>query len=383
MATRSGIEAVRAANLGEVLRRVHHDGPTSRAELTAGTGLNRSTVADLVQALAEDGLVNEGEPNQTRRVGRPSPVVSASPDVVAIAVLPEVDALEIAAVGFGAELREYVRFGPVRTTQAVAEKVAEQLALWRAGALSAVRIVGLGVAVPGLVRSQDGLIRLAPHLGWEDEDLGTMLSARTGLSVSVGNDASLGARAEHLFGSAHDVADAVYLNGGASGIGGGIVLGGRLIGGADGYAGEWGQNRPSIAGGDRRTDHGVLEDEVSRSRLLEVLGIAVADDALLATSLAASDDPAVRAEVDRQRRILASTLANAINVLNPRRIVLGGFLAMLRERDAEEFERLVRESALDAPGSQSEVRSAQLGDKRILIGAAEAAFDTLLADPLA
>jgi biotin operon repressor len=85
----TAVEAVRRTNLGEVLRLVHHEGPRSRSVLTAETGLNRSTVADLVTALAEGGLVVEQEPDATRRVGRPSPVVSASADVVAIGVNPE------------------------------------------------------------------------------------------------------------------------------------------------------------------------------------------------------------------------------------------------------------------------------------------------------
>ncbi|OZB84344.1 helix-turn-helix domain-containing protein, partial [Microbacterium sp. 13-71-7] len=70
------VEGVRRTNLAEVLRLVHHSGPRSRAVITAETGLNRSTVSDLVGRLVEAGLVQEHEPDPTRRVGRPSPVVA-------------------------------------------------------------------------------------------------------------------------------------------------------------------------------------------------------------------------------------------------------------------------------------------------------------------
>ena len=84
---------------------MHIEGPLSRAALTEATGLNRSTIADLVSELARAGLVEERAPDPSRRVGRPSPVVAVSPDVLAIAVHPEVDALTIAAVGLDQQHR--------------------------------------------------------------------------------------------------------------------------------------------------------------------------------------------------------------------------------------------------------------------------------------
>ncbi|KQZ05097.1 ROK family protein [Microbacterium sp. MEC084] len=381
----TSVEGVRRTNLGEVLRLVHHEGPRSRAVITAETGLNRSTVSDLVTTLVAAGLVEERDPDPTRRVGRPSPIVAASEDVVAIAVNPEVDALEVGAVTLGGRVRARVReevSGDVRVDD-VAAAVARVVDGWRGSELRGCRIVGGGVAVPGLVRAADGTVRLAPHLGWRDVDVAGPLRSATGLAFSVGNDASLGARAEKLFGAARDHADVVYLNGGASGIGGGLILHGTAIGGARGYAGEWGQNRPSILDpADRRTDDGVLEDEVNRARLLGALGLGAADDDELARALAASSDPAVADEVERQRRILAPSLANAANVLNPSVIVLGGFLAILHDHDPEGLLDQVRAHMLAAPAEDLEIRAAALGADRLLIGAAEAALEPLLADPL-
>src|SRR5947209_6284708 len=88
----------REANLGRVLQIVHLDGPQSRAALTERTGLNRSTTASLVAELLDLGLVDESAPEPTRRVGRPSPVASVNPQVVAIAANTEVDAVTLGAV---------------------------------------------------------------------------------------------------------------------------------------------------------------------------------------------------------------------------------------------------------------------------------------------
>ncbi|WZO43495.1 ROK family transcriptional regulator [Microbacterium sp. LWO13-1.2] len=377
---------MRRRNLGEVLRLVHEGGPQSRARLTVATGLNRSTIADLVSTLVDAGLAVEREPDPTRRAGRPSPVVAASDDVVAIAVNPEIDAIEMAAVGLNGLVRVRAREVVDRliTPEDTASSVARILDEWRNRELSGLRVVGVGVAVPGLVRATDAVVRYAPHLGWREASIGTLVQAATGLPVAVGNDASLGAKAEHLFGAAVGNDDVVYLNGGASGIGGGLIIDGRLVGGAGGYAGEWGQNKAVIADpADRRSRDGVLEDEVSRARLLDVLGIAAADDLILAEALAAATDDAVIGELSRQRRVLASTLASAVNVLNPSMIVLGGFLSMLLSADADALDAAMRVHAMADPADDVRILPAALGDDRLLIGAAELAFAPLLADPLA
>jgi predicted NBD/HSP70 family sugar kinase len=380
----TAVEEVRRANLGEVLRLVHHSGPRSRSLITSETGLNRSTVADLVTTLAVHGLVVEQQPDPTRRVGRPSPIVAGSTDIVAIGVNPEVDAVEIGAVALGGAVRVRARVEAVRPTVAeVVEIVARVVGGWTDGELAGSRIIGVGVAVPGLVRSADGLVRLAPHLQWRDEDIATPLSEALGVPVSVDNDASLGARAEHLFGAAREHADIVYLNGGASGIGGGAILGGVPIRGAGGYAGEWGQTRPGIANeAHRRTHDGVMEDEVGRARLMSAVQLVGGDDAALAAALADSPGPTAEDEVARQRGVLAATISNAVNVLNPSMIVLGGFLGILRDRDPEGFDAAVRERSLAISAEELHIASAALGQDRLLIGGAEAAFARLLTDPL-
>jgi predicted NBD/HSP70 family sugar kinase len=380
-----GTDSVRTRNLARILGQVHLEGPRSRAALTLATGLNRSTIADLVAELCARGLVTETAPDPSRRVGRPSPIVAADPRIVAIAANPEVDAVTIAAVGLDQSIAARLRIERTElvSPEETAALVAQTIAGWRDAALSAHRIVGVGVAVPGLVRARDGLVRTAPHLGWHDAPIRELVADATGLPTAVDNDATLGAIAEHLYGAARGLEHVVYLNGGASGIGGGLIVHGMPVRGVSGYAGEFGQNRPGIAATtDQQAPEGVLEDEVSRARLLRTLGLTGVDDPTLAAALAASGDPAVAAETDRQRRVLATALANAVNVLNPRAIVLGGFLAMLAEGAADQLTGLVRSQSMPANAEDVDIRAAVLADDRLLIGAAEAAFAGLLADPL-
>jgi predicted NBD/HSP70 family sugar kinase len=194
----------------------------------------------------------------------------------------------------------------------------------------------------------------------------------------------MGVVAEHLFGAARGIDDVVYLNGGASGIGGGLVVHGIPVAGANGYAGEFGHNRPGIPSeSDRRARDGVLEDEVSRARLLSAVGLHNADEPTLAAALTDAESPDVVAEVARQRRILSTALANAVNVLNPSVVVLGGFLASLASRDLTGLRDAVADQAMPGTAEDLDIRVAVLAEDRLLIGAAEAVFSDVMHDPLA
>ncbi|MEO6309522.1 MAG: ROK family transcriptional regulator [Leifsonia sp.] len=376
---------VRRHNLGTILRQVHRNGATSRAQLTRLTGLNRSTVAALVSELSQLGFVTERDPDPTNQVGRPSPLVVASDRVVAVAVNPEVDAVTVGVVGLDGVVHRRIR-RPFQASPSVGdavEAVVDIVDEMRAELEAEFRVVGIGVAVPGLVRASDGLVRHAPHLGWADEPLAAMLSGATGYPVVAGNDASLGVLAERYFGVGIGLTDLIYLNGGASGIGGGLIVGGAAVGGANGFAGEFGHTSVGRTG---RTDSagisGTLEAEVTRRDLLRVLGLPSETDAdELEHALLTSTSPSAREEVNRQQDVLAVALAGAVNILNPELIVLGGFLAALFAVDPERLRRAVAARALPDSFGGVQISGALLGSNLLMIGAAEIAFERLLDDP--
>jgi len=375
------LRGIREHNLAVVLSLLHHGGPQTRSRITATTGRNRSTVGALVGELVDRGLAAEAgaasPAGRTNQVGRPSPVVSADPRNLAVAVNPEVDATTVGVVALGGTVIERVRIpsGSAPTAREVTDAVAEVVAGIRGRHAGVVH--GIGVAVPGLVRASDGLVRWAPHLEWYDEAIGDALAEATALPVLVGNDASLGAVAERAFGEDRGVSDLVYLNGGASGIGGGVIANGALLQGALGYAGEFGHIRvePDPAGG-RET--GSLESRVRRSDLLDALGLGPVDADELEAALLASGDPHVAALVRRQLDFLGTSVRNIVNVLNPERVVLGGFLGSLFAADPDHLLRRVEEQSLALPFEAVSVRRPSLGSDLLMIGAAELVFERLL-----
>ena len=379
----NNLDSVRRNNLSIVLDIVNRQGAVARAGVTRATGLNRSTVAAIVGRLVELRLVVESEPETPASVGRPSPMINPDPACVAIAVNPELDAVTVAIVGLGGRVIARLR-NPVDHAITAAEtgEIVGRMLRTLQPELATKRVMGLGVAVPGLVRASDGLVRWAPHLDWTDEPIATILQTSTGYRTFVSNDASVGAVAEHIFGAGIGVGDMIYLNGGASGIGGGVIASGVLLGGAGGFAGEFGQNRPGIrSAADRTTTDGTLEDEVSRSRLLAAVALEEADETTLALALDGSADAAVLDELSRQARVLSVALSNAVNVLNPELIVLGGFLAAVLRSDPDGLAALVAAQSTGPSAEGVSIVPAALGADLMLIGAAQLVFDELVADP--
>lgn len=378
-------DQTRRHNLSMILGLLHHGGAQPRSQLTAQLGLNRSTVGALVAELADHGLVFEAEPDPTNLVGRPSATVHPDPTTVAIAVNPEIDAITLGVVGLGGKVIRRIRHDTdhVPTPEEAVHICAAMIDGLRGEVDAAYRVTGIGVAVPGLVRANDGLVRWAPHLEWRDVPIAAMLAESTGYPVWAGNDATLGAIAEGLFGAGRGKTDLVYLNGGASGIGGGVVAGGVPIGGAGGYAGEFGHIRvDNSAGSLDDPGAGSLESKVSRAELLAVLGLTPADSERLDEAVLSSTDPAVPAIVRRQLEFLSISLRNAVNVLNPQVIVLGGFLSSIFAADPDFLRGLVKTQSLGPAWECVSIVRAELGADLLMIGAAELAFSWLLSDPV-
>ncbi|MGO4807689.1 ROK family protein [Arthrobacter sp. 2MCAF15] len=374
----------RRNNLSLLTSLVHHHGVLSRAQLTRQTGLNRSTVGTLIGQLVALGLVYETAPAGEGQVGRPSPEVHPSPSVAALAVNPEIDAVTIGLVSLGGKVQKKIRFPTERIPSArEAVNIASAVIAGMRSELDAsYRITGIGMAVPGLVNRDDGVVRHAPHLGWRNEPVARMLGEATGYPCQAANDASLGAEAEMIFGAGAGQGNLIYLNGGASGIGGGIISDGQLLRGASGYAGELGHTFVRSGG---TTCHcgatGCLETEVSQSRLRELAGLGSGDAADLEEALASSNTARVDDEVARQLLYLGIALRNAVNIFNPEAIVLGGFLGTLHALAPTSLNQALLSQALDGPAGQVKIYRAALGSNLMMIGAAELAFAQFLADP--
>ena len=380
-------EELRRHNLSAVLEPLHLSGPHSRSELTAITGLNRSTIADLLGELVALGLVEERPGPAASGPGRPSPLVQTRPEGAAVlAVELDVDSIAVATVGLGAHVYNQVRvarprqrFSPSGSVQDIAKLAGPLLDSLPASHA----LVGVGAAVAGITRRSDGFVHLAPNLGWRDVPLGSMLAAELDLGVPVfaANEADLGALAEHRR-VCPGIGTLVYVSG-EVGIGAGVIVDGKPMLGSAGYAGEAGHTLINPDGRECRCGAvGCWETEAGEAALLRHAGVSDASGHVdeVAERAAAGDRTTLRA-IAEVGRWLGLGIGNLINVFNPDLVVLGG----LYERLFRFLERSVldgaHERALGAPGEMAAIACSGLGPDAPLIGAAELVLSGVISDP--
>jgi predicted NBD/HSP70 family sugar kinase len=387
--------AVRRHNLGVVLRHVSDHGPRSRATIALETGLNKTTVSSLVTELIGLDLLVERGLEQRGTVGRPGQVVELSPSgIVALGLEINVDYLAVRALDLtGAER---YRALDVRDNRSVpVTKVLDRLGDLGSAALDAVRAeglrpVGATVALPGLVDAARGALLVAPNLGWTDVAVAGELHERLAgpaFPLAADNEANLAALAELWEGTARGLRDVLYVSG-EIGVGAGIIVGGELFRGAQGFGGEFGHmtldagGRPCACG-----SRGCLETVAGLEALLEMAGLDAGEAtgsgepvALLAGRARAGDEKALEALRDGGRW-LGIGIASAANLLNFQAVVLGGFFGHLSTWLAAPIARELEAHVLASDWAVPRLLPSTLGPEAAVRGAAAQSLRRVLADP--
>ncbi len=375
-------DEARRHNRVALLRRLHVDGPCTRATLAAELGLNRSTIKAVVDGLAEAGIVTEAVPALRNGAGRPSLLVLPEPQsAVVLAVDVRVDQVAMSMVGIGGEVlgrHSWNLHHRTRTPGEVITHIAESAQLLAEELVVTAR--GAGVSVPGVVRRDDGWVHEAPNLGWRDVALGSRLAAVLDVPVQVANDAELGALAEHVRGVARGVTDLVYISA-DRGVGGGVISEGRPLRGTRGYVGELGHlvvrpgGRPCYCG-----SRGCWETEVGEAAVCRALGLP--EDAPRGVvvaelrSLPATRSPDPLAEFTEW---LATGLVTVVNMMAPELVVLGDLLAALPPAVVDRVRAVVHERSLVSRAvGGTRIGTSPLGRDAKLVGAAELAFEPVL-----
>jgi predicted NBD/HSP70 family sugar kinase len=376
---------LRRSNLGKVLRLLHEDGAMRRADLTAKADLTRSSVLSLVDELKSLNLIDETDVVETHRPGRPSNLVEVNTLGIAVATAEiAVDWAHVAIIGLGGRVlaRDDLRVHPKRTEPETVLALAEtRLKELLRSCRPRPSLVGVGVAVHAMVDG-DGALVAAPNLGWAAH-----LRVGAGwfgdrLPIVVGNDANLGVIGEHLRGAGRGIDDLLYISC-ERGVGGGMILNGAPVRGGIGLAGEVGHVRVREDGTrcacGRR---GCWETEVGTAALARK---ALRKRVDVAQILEASADgqPAALAACRDVAWWLGAGIGSLMNVVQPRRVVVGGYLGDVLVAHREWVDQGLAHNAVAPVLAATDVVPSQLGADASLVGAAESAFAHVLADPVA
>ncbi|MBM9465871.1 ROK family protein [Nakamurella leprariae] len=388
---------VRRLNLALLLRSLAEGGSRSRARLAADTGLTKATVSTLVSDLQARQLVVEGDAERTG-LGRPGRVLHLNTESVRCLGLEiNVDYICGVAMDLSGQVRARARWalpmqslGPARGL-GVAADLARQLLLDCGAGAQQVRSVQL--SMPGMVDVDSGILVNAPNLRWRDVDVVHSLLGRLDwrwASFTVDNDANLGAMA-HYAAAPAGLRHLLYLSG-EIGVGGGTVIDGSIVRGANGWAGEVGHM--PLGPGDRVCGcgrSGCWETVVGLGAVLDAIadpGDALHDETIdmaerldLVCARAAAGDERTLAGLRRQGHWLGMGLSILLNVQDPGLIVLGGYFPVIQEWIAEPMMAEIRRRAIALPDIEPRVEFSSLGIEASCLGAAHAGVEALIADP--
>jgi len=371
------LTTLRELNRGRVIESLRELGVASRAEIARSTGLSPATVSTLVGQLVETGLVVDAPQRLSRRSqgGRPPALITLDPAAgVAIGIDFGKRHLAVAVSDLSHEIlaerwRTMHEDYDARAGMDGAVKLVDE-ALARSGT-EPDRVLGVGLGLPGPIHRSTGTVGSSAILpGWTDVRIAEVMSERLALPVHVDNDANLGALAELHWGAGHGASTLVYLKM-ATGIGAGLVIGGRVFHGAGGTAGEIGHATVDEAGPICRCgNRGCLEMFAAAPALAELLrptrGEVTGERVV---ELALEGDPGCRRAIADAGSYTGHAVANLCNLFNPERIVVGGSLGAAGEVLLGPLREAVRRRVIPSAVEDVEIVPGVLGDRAELLGA--------------
>jgi glucokinase-like ROK family protein len=394
---------VREINLATVLRYLQELPPLSRARLADLTGLNKTTVSSLIEELLERGLVHEVGLD-TSGGGRPATLLEPNPEAgCIIGVALGVDFASVILTDFSGEIRwrRLQETDPTSGQEAILSQTLDLIDQAAAASQAChARLLGLGLATPGTVNVQEGILVFSPNLQWRDVPFRQIFHAHTGLPVFVDNDANAAALSEHLFGVARQAQDFVFIFAGV-GVGGGLFLNGELYRGAGGFAGEIGHTnfmvesyRPPCRCGNRgcwetfSNQFSAIERvrgrlAVGRNSLISRLMAEQGAPLTLPLIVQAADagDPEVLEALAETGSAIGLGVANLINIFNPEMVVLGGSLSMAGQYLLPAVQESIEKTALPEIHQQAQILLSAFGPDASVMGAVALVVKAILSNP--
>lgn len=375
--------------------------PLSRAELAKRTGLYRSTISSIIAELIERGFVRETEIQSDLRIGRPGMLLEFNPQGgSAVGLDIGVDYISIILADYTANIIWRQRT-PIDSDGSQTEIVsqAEKMIVdaLEVSKNTGIPPMGIGVGLPGLVDTAQGKLIIAPNLHWKDLPIKAIWAEKFHLPVFVENESNNGAMGEFFYGSAHGKQNFIYLGTGI-GLGGGIMIDGKLFKGSKGFAGEIGHTllykegvrcgcgsnscwetyvgpryimqriRQTLAAGQQSIIRELVQGNLNLINMDIVIEAAKNADKIASDTL------------DEIGHHLGRGISNLINIFNPELIVMGGALSPASPWIIPIIEEEIRKHALAPLIEDLNIVPSKLGQDSNVMGAVALVLDNILRD---
>jgi predicted NBD/HSP70 family sugar kinase len=381
------VRALRRENRASVLWSLYFSQPGTRQDLSTATGLSPASVTNVVRELLNEGIVIEAGSVDSDG-GRPRVMLEINPEHGSV-IGVDIGETRVRVELFDLTMRERSKaeyplnpgeHGPDAVVEAVLSGLNSVLA---DGAIEPAAILGVGVGMAGIVEHRPEAVVHGQTYGWEAVPLERLLRAGTDLPLYIENGAKTMGQAELWFGAGRGTKNAVVALIG-SGVGAALISAGTTYRAASSTAAEWGHTTVMVDGRKCRCgSSGCLEAYVGAQAILERYGRPAAgndeESALAALVDAADSAPLAAAILDETAEYLGAGIASLINMVNPERVILGGWAGLLLGR---RLLPAVRESArrnsLRHLFAATTLELGELGPEAVALGAATLPVEAFL-----
>ncbi|MBM7573453.1 ROK family transcriptional regulator [Aquibacillus albus] len=365
---------IKKQNKKWVLDIIKNKGPISRADVSKITNMSPTSISRIVQELDYEGFVKETDLISSG-VGRKANLLNICDDAIyTIGVDLTEKSIKIVIINYFDEIM-YSKTIPkdkdeyfMKTLQNISDLIDNAL---RYKNISKLKVVGVGISLPGFVDYESGLVSLSIQLGWEDVPVAKIMQDYLGIPILVDNDLKMKAMAEFLRGSATNSSSLVLL-GIASGIGTSIITNGEFYRGENNIAGEISHTIVEING------------DLCKCGKFGCLATVVTEGAILRQANKVKEVSNIKEIIDyyydgetwainiieRVTTYIATTISNIFYLYNPKVLVLSGFILEDFELIQQLIEKKYKMYLSEPFKSQAKIVYTQLGESGNSFGAA-------------
>lgn len=393
------VSAPKDFNRSIILNLIRRESGISRTVVAQRAGLSKATISSIVEGLISEGLIVETG-KASAAAGRRPVMLGINPEAqLALGIEVGTESCQGVLTDLGIHpIRATTHRLPDTSVTTVLDAIT-QIAEELLDGYDRQILIGAGIGVPGIYDEEAGRVTLAEHLGWSDVPLHALAEERLGMPVVVVNRTNAAALGERSYGAGSGVDNLFYMRIG-SGIGGGVILDGKLYAGVTGAAGEIGhtivepRGQPCSCGG-----RGCLEtvattgaiaaraqQKLRRGRtsmLLDTLDGQIDQLTWGHVIDGAHAGDTVAVEVIREAgEYLGVAAANIVTLFNPAQIIIGGPLARAGQHLLDAIRSRILEMAFAPSIAAVEVVNSVLGERAVSIGAAAIFVDNFFEAPL-
>jgi predicted NBD/HSP70 family sugar kinase len=368
---------IRKWNLSSIFKAIRKQGPISRIELTEITGCSAGTVSNHVRTLIKKGFVIETKKGISSGGRKPIQLMINPHKAYIFSIEIEVNQIKI--VMFDLEIKVVMKSIIPIIYKDDYRKTLEQVFLEmdkmrEEKNLKLDNLLGIGVAVPGLIDKEKGILEFAPNLGWKNVYILEIFKDKFNLPVILDNEAKAAAIGEREF--IYPKMDNMVFISINEGIGCGIILHGELYRGASGNAGEFGHiiidtNGPECHCGNKGCWETLASESYIVNRYLKLSNSNKELTKKEIYQLGKSGDKEVMEIFNETGRNIGIGLVNIVNGLSPELLVIGGGIVEIKDYIYEEIIKKLKESALSVSYRNVEIKFSELAGLAAVYGMAD------------